>query len=41
MGVKRVPKCCLSEEIRLTDWSIGTAKGKRCHTYEDPYAGGK
>ena len=41
MGVKHVPKCCLPKEIRLTDQSIGTAKGKRHHAYENPYARGE
>ena len=41
MGVKRVPKRRLSNEIGLTDWSIGIAKGKRHRIYEDPYAGGE
>ena len=40
MGVKRVPKRRLSNEIGLTDRSIGIAKGKRRRIYEDPYAGG-
>ena len=41
MGVKCVPKCHLPEEIGLMDQSIGTAKGKCCHTYENPYARGE
>ena len=41
MGVKRIPKHRLSEEIKLMDWSIGTAKGKCRRTYEDPYARGE
>ena len=41
MGVKRAPKRRLPDEVGLTDWSIGVAKGKHRRTYEDPYAGGE
>jgi hypothetical protein len=42
MGVKkRVPKRRIPDDIGVTDRSIGVAKGKRCRTYEDPYARGE
>ena len=41
MGVKCVPKRRLPDEVGLTNWSIGAAKGKRRCIYQDPYAGGE
>jgi hypothetical protein len=40
MGLKR-PRRRLPDEIGLTNWSIGIAKGKRRRIYEDPYARGE
>jgi len=39
MGVKKHRR--LPEEVRPTVEAIGTAKGKRCLVYTDPYAGGE
>lgn len=41
MGVKRVAKRRLPEEVGLTEKAIGPAKGKRRRVYTDPYAGGE
>jgi hypothetical protein len=42
MGAKKVPKrCCLLEERRLMERSIGIVKGKRKHLHNDPYARGE
>ncbi|KAI9443844.1 hypothetical protein H4582DRAFT_2071329 [Lactarius indigo] len=42
MGIKKTIKCRrLPEEVRLTEKTIGAAKGKRRQVYTDPYAGGE
>jgi hypothetical protein len=42
MGVQKTQKKKqLPEECRITDHSIGIAKGKHHHEYDDPYAGSK
>jgi hypothetical protein len=42
MGVQQTQKKKqLSKECGITDHSIGIAKGKCCHEYNDPYIGSK